>query len=187
MQQKATKHIIYAITFIALIIADQLSKWAITQHLFNPTHNRINFIKWLVSDHTHNAFDSLPMTSFFNLVMVWNHGISFGILNNGGAYNAIILSAFSILITFIFIIWLYKSNNKIQSSAFIFIISGALGNVIDRLRFGAVIDFLDFHVENWHWPAFNLADSFIFIGVALLMYYTTFIEPKINTTPKESK
>ncbi len=176
------KNTISALTSVTmLILFDQLTKWAITQRLFLQLDVPIPFIEWLTSTHARNSFEFIEVTSFFNLVMVWNYGISFGILNDNAPDNALILSLLSLCITAIFISWLIKSKHALQTAALILIISGALGNVIDRLRFGAVIDFLDIHVLGFHWPAFNIADSLICIGVSLLLYYTL----KIDTPPAQ--
>ncbi len=108
----------------------------------------------------------IAVTPFFNLVMVWNYGISFGLF---AEYNqALILSMLSLLICGILAVWLSRAESKLVAAALGAVIGGALGNVADRLRFGAVADFFDFHVAGYHWPAFNIADSAIFIGVVLL-------------------
>ena len=74
--------------------------------------------------------------------------------------------------------WMIKEKNELKIAALALIIGGALGNVIDRVRFGAVLDFLDFHYQNWHWPAFNLADSFICVGVFILIVIEIFENKK---------
>jgi signal peptidase II len=111
----------------------------------------------------------VEVTSFFNLVMVWNHGISFGILNNGTDDNALTLIIMALAIVSFLLFWLKKAENKYQATAIGLIIGGALGNVIDRAIYGAVADFFDFYIGTYHWPAFNIADSTIFIGVFLLV------------------
>jgi len=112
--------------------------------------------------------NSIEVTSFFNLVKVWNRGVSFGMFN-GLEYSQIIFSAIVALVMIIMIIWLYRNQKLYLSWALGFIIGGALGNLTDRINQGAVADFLDFHIASYHWPAFNLADSFVFIGVAMLL------------------
>lgn len=108
-------------------------------------------------------------TDFFNLVKVWNTGVSFSLLNNYGAAGTVALSAFSLLVCAFLLNWLRKETNRLTAAALALIIGGALGNVADRVRFGAVLDFLDFHYKNAHWPAFNLADTFICIGAFLII------------------
>ena len=112
--------------------------------------------------------DHIQVFSFFNLVRVWNHGVSFGMFNHLEA-GQIIFSVIVAIITVIVLVWLYRSQKLYLSWALGLIIGGALGNLADRIQNGAVADFLDFHLASYHWPAFNLADSFVFIGVALLL------------------
>ena len=112
---------------------------------------------------------AIEVTSFFNIVMVWNRGISFGLFNNGSPLNALILPALALAIVAVLLFWLWRADGRLTPIALGSIIGGALGNVIDRLRYdGAVADFLDFHVAGHHWPAFNVADAAIVVGVALL-------------------
>ena len=108
------------------------------------------------------------ITDFFNIVKVWNNGVSFGMFNDL-QHAKIIFVVIVALISIFLLIWLYKSKNFIVSYALSFIIGGALGNMIDRMTNSAVADFLDFHIYGYHWPAFNLADSAVFIGVTMLV------------------
>ncbi len=111
----------------------------------------------------------ITIFNFFSLVYVWNRGVSFGMFNN--LENAqVILSILQGSIALILFYWLYKNKKPHLTYALGFIIGGAMGNVIDRIKNGAVADFLDFHIASYHWPAFNLADSFVFIGVAILIF-----------------
>ncbi len=112
---------------------------------------------------------------FFNLVSVWNRGVSFGMfdhLENG----RIIFSAIQSVLILILFFWLYSNRKLHFTYALGLIIGGALGNLIDRIQNGAVADFLDFHISFYHWPAFNLADSCIFIGVMILIFDEIFFE-----------
>jgi signal peptidase II len=110
------------------------------------------------------------VTPFFNLVLTYNRGMSFGLFNSGGGgLNALLFSCLAAAIVLGLIWWLGRVSRPILAVAIGLIIGGALGNVADRLRLGAVVDFLDFHVGSWHWPAFNLADSAICVGVAALL------------------
>jgi len=124
----------------------------------------------------------LPITilPFFNIVLVHNRGISFGMLSNMQAFMPFILGILTSIITIILLFWLIKANEKSVIISLTFIIGGALGNIIDRYAYGAVIDFLDFHIGDWHYPAFNIADSSIFIGVALFFFSNI-----ITKKPKE--
>lgn len=121
----------------------------------------------------------IKVTGFFNLVKVLNTGVSFGMFNNL-TYGTIILSAVAIIITIILVIWLSQIESKHMSIALGFVIGGAGGNIIDRIVNGAVADFLDFHIAGYHWPAFNLADTTISIGAAI-MIFDEFILPRIKT------
>jgi signal peptidase II len=139
-------------TLIALltILFDQLSKWWILNVTMVPP--RI-----------------IPVTSFFDLVLVHNRGASFGIFSDAPGWASVAFIVFAILISIALAIWMWRVNETLLAVALALVIGGAVGNVIDRIRFGAVVDFLDFHVAGWHWPAFNIADSAITIGVILLI------------------
>lgn len=139
-----------AIAAVVLVL-DQIAKWWILSVVMMPP--RI-----------------IEVTPFFNLVMVWNPGISFGLLGDGEAWQPWLLSAFGTIVAGGLLVWLHLGEHGRTSAAAIgLIVGGALGNVIDRLRFGAVLDFLDFHLAGWHWPAFNVADAGITIGVTILL------------------
>jgi len=113
------------------------------------------------------------VTSFFDLVLVWNKGISFGMLKLGHDVMPYVLSALALVICFGLNRWLQEATSKWLAVCLGLIMGGAIGNVIDRLVYGAVIDFIDFHVtiagKAHHWPAFNIADSAICIGVVMLL------------------
>ncbi len=111
----------------------------------------------------------IVVTPFFNLVLVWNRGVSFGIFNTASAAAPYVLSALALLVVILLLVWLTRTPNRLVTLGLGLVIGGALGNVIDRLRFGAVIDFLDFHAFGWHWPAFNFADSGIVVGAGILL------------------
>lgn len=124
--------------------------------------------KIAISSQTNNP--EIEIFSFFSLVRVWNRGVSFGIFNNiDNAHVILSILQFSIAVAMCF--WLFYNKNKHLTVAFGLIIGGALGNVIDRIENGAVADFLDFHVGIYHWPAFNVADSSVFIGVTIIVLY----------------
>jgi len=110
------------------------------------------------------------LTSFFNVVSAWNKGVSFSLLWMPSAFGPWILSAVAVLISLGLAVWLTRVSQRLTALGIGLVIGGALGNVIDRIRFGAVFDFLDFYVGNWHWPAFNVADSCITVGVVLLLW-----------------
>lgn len=119
------------------------------------------------------AIEVLP---FLNLVTVWNYGISFGMFNTGSSGASLVFVAVALAIVAALGFWLRTAPRRLVAVALGLVIGGALGNVIDRLRFGAVFDFIDFHAFGWHWPAFNIADSAITVGVALLLVDALFVE-----------
>lgn len=139
---------------IITILADQLNKW----HLIEIVQVSRNPIE---------------VTPFFNLVMVWNPGISFGMFQYL-EHAQIIFSIISLLIVGLILFWLKSTKEPIQAVSLGLIIGGAIGNVIDRIRFGAVADFFDFHIAGYHWPAFNIADIAVFLGAVTLCIVTIF-------------
>ena len=119
----------------------------------------------------------IVVTSYFNLVKVYNTGVSFGMFNNL-QYGKFILLIIASFITLFLIYWLCKAENKKIACALSLVIGGALGNIIDRAIYGAVADFLDFHISGYHWPAFNLADSAITLGAIILIFDEFFTKKK---------
>jgi signal peptidase II len=114
--------------------------------------------------------DVEPVTSFFNLVLTYNKGAAFSFLASASGWQKHFLTAVGIGAS-LFILYLLARHGgqKLFALALAMILGGAIGNVIDRLAYGHVIDFLDFHVGGWHWPAFNVADSAIVGGAILLV------------------
>lgn len=143
-----------------IMVLDQISKYWVVETLMRP--------EGVVTTpfHTYTRMEVLP---FFDLVMAWNRGVSFGIFNNDGRWNAVALSVLSVVIAIGLVAWMRKAQSRMVVLALGGIVGGALGNVIDRVRWGAVADFLDVHVMGYHWPAFNLADSAISVGAAVLI------------------
>jgi signal peptidase II len=139
---------------VAAVVAilDQLSKAAVLAHFAGRLSG-----------------DRETITSFFNIALTFNRGISFGLFNDGAGLNALVFSVAAAAIVALLIFWLSRASSPFLAVAIGLIIGGAVGNVIDRLRLGAVVDFLDVHVGGLHWPAFNLADSAICIGVAVML------------------
>jgi signal peptidase II len=111
-----------------------------------------------------------PVTSFFNLVLVYNQGAAFSFLARAGGWQRWAFTALG-LGAAAFIVWLLRrhAGQRMFCTSLSLILGGALGNVIDRMMYGHVIDFLDFHLHGWHWPAFNVADSAICCGAVLLV------------------
>jgi signal peptidase II len=111
----------------------------------------------------------LPVTPFLNLVLVWNPGVSFGMLAGLGDAQPGLLAAVTVAIVALLFVWLRREERRWPRTALVLVLAGAIGNLSDRVRFGAVVDFLDFHWAGYHWPAFNVADSAIVIGAGLLL------------------
>jgi signal peptidase II len=136
----------------ALVIAlDQLSKLWISSHF--------------------TYFETYTITGFFNLVLVHNFGASFSMLSDAGGWQRWLFSGIAVAAS-VWIIWLLRKHQqeKLFCIALALILGGALGNLIDRLMYGYVVDFLDFHWDEHHFAAFNVADSAINIGAALLLW-----------------
>lgn len=134
--------------------------------------------KWWMVHELHLAEGPMELLPLFNLVLVWNKGVSFGMF--AGADQPLVLVGVSALIMATLFSWMLKTPSQSVVLALGAIMGGAAGNILDRLRFGAVIDFLDFHLGKWHWPAFNIADSAIFIGVVVLCAFSMFMERKTS-------
>ncbi len=135
---------------VVVIVLDQLSKAAITSHFIYG--------------------ESYAVTSFFNLVLAHNTGAAFSFLRDAGGMQRWLFSGIAIVAS-VWIVWLLRKHQsqKLFSFALAFILGGALGNLIDRIQFGYVVDFLDFYWGSYHFAAFNLADSAITCGAALLI------------------
>jgi signal peptidase II len=149
-------------------VADQASKWVILEHVMNPPR-------------------LIEVTPFFNLTLGFNRGVTFGMLSSDEALGRWMLIGLALVIVAGLIIWAWRAGSRIEAASIGGIIGGAIGNVIDRVRQGAVTDFLDFHALDWHWPAFNLADTAIFCGVAALLLHSwagdRAAKSKVNAQP----
>ena len=135
---------------IIVVLADQLTKITMTR-----------LLAYGQSD---------PVTSYFNLVMVYNKGAAFSFLSDQSGWQRYFFTGISVVAS-LFMLWMLKRNptQKLFCWALALILGGALGNLIDRVAYGHVIDFLDFHLAGWHWPAFNVADAAITLGAALFV------------------
>ena len=139
---------------LLVAVADQLSKWWILQH-FRPG-------------------EVLPVLPVFNLVLTFNTGAAFSFLSDAGGWQRGFFVGVTLVVAVGLVVWLRRLHpgRKPLAAALALVLGGALGNLVDRVRFGRVTDFLDFHWQGWHWPAFNLADSAITLGVVLLILLT---------------
>jgi len=134
----------------AVIVADQIVKWIVLRN-FAPGEQRV-------------------VTDFFNMVLVFNKGAAFSLFAQAPGWQAPVLSAFAVIAAVVVSVFIVRSpGRQLLCLGLALILGGAIGNVIDRLRFGQVVDFLDFHALGWHWPAFNVADSAISVGAVLLI------------------
>lgn len=162
------------IVIAVVFFLDQLSKWGVVEHLFRPAvyARPLPFSTWLLSPGDLIGFASVQVTYVLNFVMVWNNGVSFGMLQDMGDMGPVVLSVIAAVVCLGLLVWLYQVNDVIAGLGLSFVIAGSLGNILDRIRFGAVIDFLDFHILDYHWPAFNIADAAICVGVFLIIIET---------------
>jgi signal peptidase II len=135
----------------AIVAADQLSKWLVLEHFAGRQPRE-------------------EIAAFFNLVLVFNKGAAFSFLSQAEGWQTPLLVVFALVAVIVVTVLILKTpEKKLLCSGLAAILGGAVGNVIDRLRFGQVVDFLDFHALGWHWPAFNVADSAITVGAAVLI------------------
>lgn len=134
----------------ALVAVDQLTKWAV---LANFAYG-----------------ERLQLTGFFNLVLAYNKGAAFSMFAEAAGWQTPLLIGFALAASGIVgYLILRNPDKRLFSLGLALILGGAVGNLIDRLRFGYVVDFLDFHAMGWHWPAFNVADSGITVGAVILI------------------
>lgn len=143
------------------------------------------FTKWIVL-RAMSLTDEIALTGFFSLVHVHNRGAAFGFLSDPSITWQFWIFLAATLVAVVAILWIAKGaepKDKLLFIALGSIMGGALGNLIDRVRFRAVVDFLDFHVGGWHWPAFNVADIAICLGAAL----TALLAFRPLPTPSSSK
>ncbi|RMD88298.1 MAG: signal peptidase II [Alphaproteobacteria bacterium] len=136
---------------LLVLLADQASKW------------------WVLEMLRLEEGESIVLLPVFNLTFVWNQGISLGLLQQETALGRLVLIALTGLVTIYLVVWLMRSGRRLTAIALGLIIGGALGNLVDRIRFGAVADFLHFHAFGHSFYIFNLADAAISVGVAVLI------------------
>jgi signal peptidase II len=136
---------------LVVLLADQLSKWWI----LNVTHLP--------------EIGQVVLLPVLNLTMVWNRGVTFGLLNGFGEWSSLALAAVALGVVAALGVWLWRAESRLAAAALGCIAGGAVSNVIDRLRFGAVVDFIHAHIGDWSWYVFNVADAAIVCGVAALV------------------
>jgi signal peptidase II len=159
-----------------IIFADQYSKWLVMETILRVKQEVPGFTEWFTTRRElsfffvdREEFRTVMLAPWLNLVMVWNQGVSFGLFDTNAPRMWIAFAGLSALISLMLFIWLAMARSQLVSLALALVIGGAIGNIIDRARFAAVVDFIDVHAGTWHWPAFNLADSCIVLGAFLLM------------------
>lgn len=154
------------LSFITLIL-DQWSKIAI--------------------DSSMRLYESITIIPFFNLTYVRNLGAAFSFLSDAGGWQRWFFSAMALTISIILTVWIYrlKKHETLLAVALSLILGGAIGNLIDRLAYGYVIDFLDVYYQNWHWPAFNVADMAICLGVFLMLLESFGVGKKAEETTNQ--
>jgi signal peptidase II len=153
LPQPVLKRVGLGLALAALVVAlDQLAKAWLMDLIFLPGR-------------------AIEVTGFFNLTPVWNRGMTFGLLSQDHPLAPWAFSLLALVVVGFLVSWLAQSRESILAFAIPLVIGGAVGNVIDRARFGAVADFLDFHAFGWHFWVFNLADAAITVGAGLLVIH----------------
>jgi signal peptidase II len=137
---------------ISVAVADQLTKLAVSTLMYYG--------------------QSIPLTGFFNLVHVWNTGAAFSFLADAGGWQRYFFIVITLGVSIALVVMLRKPRTRTEALGYSLVLGGALGNGFDRVVRGYVVDYLDFYWRNWHWPAFNVADSGITLGVFLLVLNT---------------
>ena len=160
MWREKSSSLLWFIGVPFIVLADQASKWWIIQNM--------------------RLGETIPLFPGVNFTLAHNYGVAFGMFNDNTAMSKFILLGFAMLITLFIGIWLYKTprSQKLVCLALTFVLGGALGNILDRIQHGFVIDFNDCYYKNWHWWIFNLADAFITIGALFLIKSIIFDEKK---------
>ena len=182
--QKAEKsgwRISYIFVILFSIVVDQISKWFVSEMIMRPAQSKgdpVMLWDWFLDAPDKLSYSEFAITPFYNIVLVWNYGVSFGLFNNQSDENALLLSVVAIIIAFFLILWMLDTGSRAVGMALALAVGGALGNVIDRLRFGAVIDYIDLHYAGHHWPAFNVADMCVVLGISIVIVHALFFEKK---------
>ncbi|WP_026971663.1 signal peptidase II [Aliagarivorans marinus] len=159
-KQEASSSLIWLWLSAALFVLDQATKWIVVE----------NFA----------LYERKAITSFFNLVYVRNYGAAFSFLGDAGGWQRWLFTGIALVVSALLVWWLSKTPRQQTALGvgYALILSGALGNVLDRMMFGYVVDFLDFYWGSYHWPAFNVADSAICVGAGLLIVDALFLEKR---------
>ena len=138
-------------TALIVLVLDQASKWWVLHGLDLPALQRVR------------------ITPFLDFTMVWNPGVTFGLLRQGGDWGPWLLAGVALVVAALLCVWMRRAERRFTAVALGAIAGGAVGNVVDRLRFGAVVDFIHLHAGGYSWYVFNVADSAVVCGVAALV------------------
>ena len=133
-----------------VVVLDQVTKW-LAEAMLDP-------------------YQPVPLAPLLNFTLMYNEGAAFSFLSDAGGWQRWFLAGFALVMSVVLVIWLLRlgSGERLLAAALSLVTGGAVGNLIDRIHTGRVVDFIDVYVRDWHWPAFNVADSAITIGVVLL-------------------
>ena len=155
MRRNFRKRLInYTLMFFAslgVLLADQMSKGYVYEALIKDTH--------------------IEVSSFCNIILVWNYGMSFGIFNDADQNQGLLITC-AIIIVMTLMYYTRSASKKLSYISAGLIIGGAFGNIMDRIYYGAVLDFIDIYYAKWHYPTFNVADCMICLGVFILLFVT---------------
>ncbi len=143
---------------IAVMAADQFTKWAV-----------LRLLDWQVGQ-------PLYLTPFMDFVLTLNRGISYGLFPQDSDAGRWFLIGLKLVIAAVFLVWMAKTDNRLVALGLGLLVGGALGNAIDRVLYGAVIDFVSLHAGGWYWYVFNLADTAVVAGVIALLYDAFFAD-----------
>jgi signal peptidase II len=140
--------------------------------------------KGLASEHL-TLYRPLELTSWLNLTLAHNYGAAFSFLSDAGGWQRWLFTVLASVVTLVLFIWLLRlpAREKLTGVALALVIGGAIGNLIDRVMLGYVVDFIDVYYRDWHWPAFNVADSAITCGVILLLFDGLFVAGRRKEEP----
>lgn len=158
------RHLHFLWLSFVIVLIDQFTKHMASIHLLPYRRHIVN--------------------QFLNLTLVFNTGAAFAFLSGAGGWQVYLFSLLAVVVSIILLVWMVRlpADEKFHAAAIAMIIAGALGNLADRVLWGHVIDFIDFHVGTWHWPAFNVADSAITCGALILVFLMLFkVEKNENT------
>ncbi len=147
----ASRYLCYLLLAMLVLVVDQITKFLAYQYL--------------------SDVPAIPILPVFSLVLVFNRGAAFGFLSDAGGWQHYLFVGLALIVSLVLLIWIWreKERNRWLAIGLCLVLGGALGNVVDRIVYGYVIDFLLFYYHNWQFPAFNIADSAITIGVMLII------------------